>query len=156
MENRNLSNLNPVRSVYTVIGSICQDTELLRHNDCQLKPEDFMQSLHRIVFKAINNIVFNASGDRVTNITAIDIDNYLSSYPTQYKVWNEQKGYEYIQNCLEHANKETFWQSYDLLKKMSILRAYVLEGFDVSDLYDWESEDFLAREKSIKELRKKI
>ncbi|WNM52515.1 hypothetical protein CoNPh13_CDS0171 [Staphylococcus phage S-CoN_Ph13] len=39
---------------------------------------------------------------------------------------------------------------------MSILRAYVLEGFDVSDLYDWESEDFLAREKSIKELRKKI
>ena len=155
MENRNLSNLNPVRSVYTVIGSICQDTELLRHNDCQLKSEDFMQSLHRIVFKAINNIVFNASGDRVTNITAVDIDNYLSSYPTQYKVWNEQKGYEYIQNCLEHANKETFWQSYDLLKKMSILRAYVLEGFDVSDLYDWESEDFLAREKSIKELRKK-
>ena len=35
MENRNLSNLNPVRSVYTVIGTICQDTEFLRHNDCK-------------------------------------------------------------------------------------------------------------------------
>ena len=153
MENRNLSNLNPVRAIYTVIGSICQDTELLKDTETQLKPEDFMQSLHKIVFKAINNIVFNASGDRVTNITAVDIDNYLSSYPTQYKVWNEQDGYEYIQNCLKHANKETYWQSYDLLKKMSVLRAYVEEGFDVSDLYDWESEDYLEKEKAIQELR---
>lgn len=155
MEQKNMANLNPVRPIFNVIGSICQDTELLRHNDVQLRPEDFMQSLHKIVFKAINNIVFNASGDRVTNVTAVDIDNYLSSYPAQYKVWNEQKGYEYIQNCLEHANKETFWQSYDLLKKMSVLRAYVEEGFDVSGLYDWESEDYLAREKSLKELQKK-
>ena len=154
MENRNLSNLNPVRAIYTVIGSICQDTELLKDTETQLRPEDFMQSLHKIVFKAINNIVFNASGDKVTNVTAVDIDNYLSSYPTQYKVWNEQDGYEYIQNCLKHANKETYWQSYDLLKKMSVLRAYVEEGFDISDLYDWESEDYFEKEKSIQELRK--
>ena len=153
MEERNLSNLNPVRAIYTVIGSICQDTELLKDTNTQLRPEDFMQSLHKIVFKAINNIVFNASGDKVTNITAIDIDNYLSSYPTQYKTWNDQNGYDYIQNCLEHANKETYWQSYDLLKKMSVLRAYVTEGFDVSDLYDWESEDYFEREKAIQELR---
>lgn len=153
MEERNLSNLNPVRAIYTVIGSICQDTELLKDTNTQLRPEDFMQSLHKIVFKAINNIVFNASGDKVTNITAIDIDNYLSSYPTQYKTWNDQNGYDYIQNCLKHANKETYWQSYDLLKKMSVLRAYVAEGFDVSDLYDWESEDYFEREKSIQELR---
>lgn len=154
MEERNLSNLNPVRAIYTVIGSICQDTELLKNDNTQLRPEDFMQSLHKIVFKAINNIVFNASGDKVTNITAVDIDNYLSSYPTQYKTWNDQNGYDYIQNCLEHANKETYWQSYDLLKKMSVLRAYVTEGFDVSGLYDWESEDYFEREKSIQELQK--
>lgn len=153
MEERNLSNLNPVRAIYTVIGSICQDTELLKDTNTQLRPEDFMQSLHKIVFKAINNIVFNASGDKVTNITAIDIDNYLSSYPTQYKTWNDQNGYDYIQNCLEHANKETYWQSYDLLKKMSVLRAYVTEGFDISNLYDWESEDYFEREKAIQELR---
>ena len=154
MEERNLSNLNPVRAIYTVIGSICQDTELLKDTNTQLRPEDFMQSLHKIVFKAINNIVFNASGDKVTNITSIDIDNYLSSYPTQYKTWNDQNGYDYIQNCLEHANKETYWQSYDLLKKMSVLRAYVTEGFDISNLYDWESEDYFEREKAIQELRK--
>lgn len=147
-----MSNLNPIRAIYTVIGSICQDTELLRDKDIQIKPEDFMQQLHQIVFKAVNNIVYNASGDRVTNVTAVDIDNYLSSYPTQYKIWNDQNGFDYIQNCLEHANKETFRQSYDRLKKMSVLRAYVEKGFDVSDLYDYTSDDFLSQERSLKEL----
>ena len=150
-----MSNLNATRAVYNVIGSICQDTELLKDNKTQLKPEDFMQSLHQTVFKAINNIVYNASGDNVSNITAVDVDNYLSAYPTQYKIWNDQKGFEYLQNCLEHANQETYWQSYDRVKKMSILRAYVNKGFDVSELYDWESDDYLNREKSLQELDKK-
>ena len=155
MEQKNMSNLNATRAVYNVIGSICQDTELLKDSKTQLNPEDFMQSLHQTVFKAINNIVYNASGDNVSNITAVDVDNYLSAYPTQYKVWNDQKGFEYLQNCLEHANKETYWQSYDRIKKMSILRAYVNKGFDISELYDWESDDFLSREKSLQDLDKK-
>lgn len=155
MEQKNMTNLNPIRAVYNVIGSICQDTELLKDSKTQLKPEDFMQSLHQTVFKAINNIVYNASGDNVSNITAVDVDNYLSAYPTQYKIWNDQKGFEYLQNCLEHANQETYWQSYDRVKKMSILRAYVDKGFDVSELYDWESDDYLSREKSLQELDKK-
>lgn len=155
MEQKNMTNLNPIRAVYNVIGSICQDTELLKDSKTQLKPEDFMQSLHQTVFKAINNVVYNASGDNVSNITAVDIDNYLSAYPTQYKIWNDQKGFEYLQNCLEHANQETYWQSYDRVKKMSILRAYVNKGFDISELYDWESDDYLNREKSLQELDKK-
>ena len=155
MEQKNMSNLNATRAVYNVIGSICQDTELLKDSKTQLKPEDFMQSLHQTVFKAINNIVYNASGDNVSNITAVDVDNYLSAYPTQYKIWNDQKGFDYLLNCLEHANKETYWQSYDRIKKMSILRAYVNKGFDISELYDWESDDFLSREKSLQDLDKK-
>lgn len=150
-----MTNLNPIRAVYNVIGSICQDTELLKDSNTQLNPEDFMQSLHQTVFKAINNIVYNASGDNVSNITAVDVDNYLSAYPTQYKIWNDQKGFDYLLNCLEHANKETYWQSYDRIKKMSILRAYVNKGFDISELYDWESDDFLSREKSLQDLDKK-
>ena len=61
MEQKNMTNLNMVRSVYTVIGSICQDTELLKDNETQLRPNDFMQTLHQIVFKAINNLVYNAN-----------------------------------------------------------------------------------------------
>ena len=35
---------------------------------------------------------------------------------------------------------------------MSVLRAYVEKGFDVSDLYDYSSDDFLSQERSLKEL----
>src|SRR5699024_6599924 len=35
---------------------------------------------------------------------------------------------------------------------MSLLRAYVNRGFDVTEIYDWETDDFLTREKSLKEL----
>src|SRR5699024_11427819 len=103
----------------------------------------------QIVFKAINNIVYNASGDKVTTVTAVDIDNYLSLYPTQYKKWNDQNGFEYIENCLKHANREVYWQSYSRVKKMSLLRAYVNRGLDVTVSYDRETDDFLTREKSL-------
>lgn len=153
-EELNLQNFNDVRAIYNVLGNICNNTELLRDNDIYLKKEDFMQRLHKIIFSAVNNIAFNTSGDRVTVVSAKDIDNYLSSYPAQYKIWNDQKGFEYVQQITEHANHETFLQSYDRVKKMAVLREYQQMGFDVTDLYEWSGDDYLAREKSLKSLDK--
>ena len=82
----NLKNFNDTRAVYNVLGSLCNNTELLRKDNVNLRPEDFMQKLHKIIYSAINNIIYNISGDKVTSISAVDIDNYLSAYPTQYKV----------------------------------------------------------------------
>lgn len=153
-EELNLQNFNDVRAIYNVLGNICNNTELLREDNVHLKKEDFMQRLHKIIFSAVNNIAFNTSGDKVTMVSAKDIDNYLSSYPTQYKVWNDQKGFDYVKQITEHCNDETFHQSYDRVKKMAILREYQQMGFDVSDIYEWNSDDFLAREKSLKQIDK--
>lgn len=153
-ESRNMKNFNLVREIYNVIGCICRDTELLRNGDVDLKPDDFMQDIHKIIFSSINNIVYNASGDKVSVVTPKDIDNYLSSLPTQYKKWKDQNGYDYVEQTIKHANKETFMQSYDRIKKMSVLREYQKNGFDVSELYDWNSDDFLNREKTLLELDK--
>lgn len=153
-EELNLQNFNDVRAIYNVLGNICNNTELLREDNVHLKKEDFMQRLHKIIFSAVNNIAFNTSGDKVTMVSAKDIDNYLSSYPTQYKIWNDQKGFDYVRQITEHCNEETFHQSYDRVKKMAILREYQQMGFDVSDIYEWNSDDFLAREKSLKQIDK--
>ena len=118
----NLKNFNDTRAVYNVLGSLCNNTELLKKDNVNLRPEDFMQKLHKIIYSAINNITYNISGDKVTSISAIDIDNYLSAYPTQYKIWNDQKGFEYVGEITEHSNEEVFYQSYDRIKKMAILR----------------------------------
>lgn len=153
-EELNLQNFNDVRAIYNVLGNICNNTELLRAEGINIKKEDFMQRLHKIIFSSINNIANNSSGDKVTTVSAKDIDNYLSSYPTQYKVWNDQKGFEYVQQITEHCNSETFKQSYDRIKKMAILREYQNSGFDVTGLYDWNSDDYIARESSLKKLDK--
>lgn len=151
----NLSNLNPVREIYNVIGSVCQDTELLKGHNIHLKETDFAQRIHRIIFSAISNIIYNTSGDRVKTVSGVDIDNYLSSYPKQYKVWNDEKGIEYVKHCIEKSNPQTFNQSYDRIKKMAILRKYLSEGFDISEIYDYKSEDFSEKEQMMKDLDKK-
>lgn len=150
----NLKNFNDDRAVFNLLGSLCNDTELLKDDKVLLRTDDFMKKLHKIVFGAINNITYNVSGDKVTSISPVDIDNYLSAYPTQYKVWNDNNGFEYLQEIVEHSNAETFFQSYDRIKKMAILREYQTIGFDVSDIYEWDSDDFLAREKSLQEIDK--
>lgn len=150
----NLKNFNDDRAVFNLLGSLCNDTELLKDDKVLLRTDDFMKKLHKIIFGAINNITYNVSGDKVTSISPVDIDNYLSAYPTQYKVWNDNNGFEYLQEIVEHSNAETFFQSYDRIKKMAILREYQTIGFDVSDIYEWDSDDFLAREKSLQEIDK--
>ncbi|MDN6630720.1 MAG: hypothetical protein L0K90_05590 [Staphylococcus equorum] len=150
----NLKNFNDDRAVFNLLGSLCNDTGLLKDDKVLLRTDDFMKKLHKIIFGAINNITYNVSGDKVTSISPVDIDNYLSAYPTQYKVWNDNNGFEYLQEIVEHSNAETFFQSYDRIKKMAILREYQTIGFDVSDIYEWDSDDFLAREKSLQEIDK--
>src|SRR5699024_10303971 len=100
-EELNLKNFNDTRAIYNVLGNLCNDTEMLKRDNLQLTTNDFMQRIHKIIFSAINNIAYNISGDKVTSINAKDIDNYLSSYPTQYKEWNDKQGFEYVQNIVD-------------------------------------------------------
>lgn len=150
----NLKNFNEVRAIYNVLGNLCVNTELLKDEKVSLRPEDFMQKTHKVIYGAINNIVYNNSGDKVSSVSPVDIDNYLSSYPTQYKVWNDNKGIEYMEQAIDNCNEETFYQSYDRIKKMAVLREYQQMGFDVSDIYQWNTDDFAEKERSLKELDK--
>lgn len=142
--------LNPVRPIYSMIGNICNHPDLLRNPEIILGARDFVQDFHKIVFSAINNIVYTNS--EVQNITAIDIDNYLSSYPTYYKTWDENDGVKYIEDSRKHANKDIFKTDYDKIKKFSLLRNYVEEGIDVSDIYDYKATDLKDISKSSEKL----
>ena len=131
--------LNPTRSIYSVFGNICNDPNFLKSPEVILAARDFVQQFHKIVFIALNNLAY--SDFEVNNITPIDIDNYLSSYPVYYKIWEENEGVRYIDDAKNHANNQMFHNDYERLKKFSLLRNYVEEGFDVSDIYDYKSND---------------
>lgn len=142
--------LNPTRSIYSVFGNICNDPNFLKSPEVVLASRDFVQQFHKIVFIALNNLAY--SDIEVSNITPIDIDNYLSSYPVYYKIWDENDGVRYIDDAKNHANNQMFHSDYERLKKYSLLRNYVEEGFDVSDIYDYKSHDLKELNESSQKL----
>lgn len=150
--NQELNTLNPPRSVYSVLGNICKNPLLLRETDIILNKEDFAHEFHKITFSAIHNISYESSS--ISSVNEIDIDNYLSSYPSLYEIWTKHDGLSYVRDSIAHANPKTFISNYNKLKKFSLLRHYVENGIDVSDIFNYKSVDIAEREKSMKELEK--
>lgn len=150
--NTNLNTLNPPRSVYSVLGNLCNNPVLLREPDVILSELDFAQEFHKVTFSAIHNITFDSA--ETTKINEIDIDNYLSSYPALYSVWEKHDGLTYVRDSINHANPKTFTTNYKKLKKFSLLRHYVNNGIDISDLFDYQAVDIAEQQKNMKDLEK--
>lgn len=132
-------NLNPIQNVSDLIGNICNNLDLIRDTSINIDTDDFVQNAHKVTFASIKNIAIQSPTAKT--ISARDIDNYLSAFEGKHKKWLEQKGFEYVQQCIEKSNPDTFQLSYQRVKKMSLLRAYTSEGIDISDLYNYKSLD---------------
>ena len=150
MNNPNI--LNPTRAVYSVIGTLCKNPQLLRDPEIVLTEKDFSQEFHKIVFSAIYNMAYESA--TVTSINEIDIDNYLSSYSKLYKIWDKHDGITYIRDSMQHANEKTFKPNYEKLKKFALLRHYVENGIDISDLYNYTSLDLKEQDEGMKTIEK--
>lgn len=153
MSNKVIGNaLNPTRAIYSVIGNVCKNSEIVKDPEVVLGERDFVQDFHKIVYSAINNIAFSTSD--VGKITPVDIDNFLSDYPVYYKIWDENNGIKYVQDAINHCNPDTFQQDYERLKKFTLLRNYVSEGIDVSDIYEYQSATLQEMNESSEKLEK--
>lgn len=140
--------LNPPRSIYSVIGNLCKNPQLLRDPEIVLSDKDFAQEFHKIIFSAIYNMAYESA--EVTSINEIDIDNYLAPYSKLYKVWEKHDGLTYIRDSINHANEKTFKPNYERLKKFALLRHYVENGIDISDLYNYSSLDLKEQDEGMK------
>ncbi|MDG0860379.1 DnaB-like helicase C-terminal domain-containing protein [Staphylococcus equorum] len=125
---------------------------LLREPNVILTDLDFAQEFHKVTFSAINNLSLDSA--ETTKINEIDIDNYLSSYPHLYSIWEKHDGLTYIRDSIEHANPKTFTSNYTKLKKFSLLRHYVNNGIDISDVFDYQVVDIAEQEKNMRNLEK--
>lgn len=147
-----LNVLNPPRSIYSVFGNLCINPQALRDPEIVLSDKDFAIEFHQVIFSAIFNLAFSSS--ETTAVTEIDIDNYLASYPHLYTIWEKHDGRGYIRDSIKHANPKTFKSNYQRLKKFALLRHYVSNGFDVTDLYNYKSTDLKEQERGMKEIDK--
>lgn len=134
--------LTPNRAIFSVFGSIMNNPDLLRDPEVLLTERDFTNDFHKIAFVALHNIIYNDS--KVSNVTSVDIDNYIASYPTHYKIWNDNKGMNFVEDAMKNNNESLFKSDYEKIKKFSLLRNYVENGIDVSDIFDYKSNDLKA------------
>lgn len=125
------SELNDPRSILQVIGCVLLNPDLL--DEHPLEREDFeVEAFHEIVFASI----FNLYQSGVQKIDDFAIDQFLSSYPNQYKIFNDNKGLEWLNDALSFCEPENFQYYYKRLKKLSYLRYLVRMGVDTTFLYN--------------------
>lgn len=122
---------------------MCKDTSLFRNEKYGVNPEDFPLKAQQIIFTAMYELSFN--NPDLKEITPIDVDNYLSSYPTYYDVFNKNKGFEYLDHAISSCNLELFDKYYNELKKLSLLKTYEDSGFDVKKIYNYDEPNLQIR-----------
>ena len=120
-------------SIRYVIGNLLKRPSLLEETDkYTFNQEDFAEPFHQMLFGTINNL--KAQG--VKKFDLVDIDNYLAERPTLYKLYNDNKGAEYLVESSKKAELQTFDYYFNRMKKMTLLRMYDNYGIDVKFLYN--------------------
>lgn len=124
------------RAIFQIVGNLMKKPSLLDDEKYKFNKDDFYSenesSFYVLIFAAINNLYEQG----IEEIDLMMIDNFLSSYDVQYKIFNDNDGLEYLQNAIEQAHMRNFDYSYNRLKKFSLLREYKKHGFDIKDMYN--------------------
>jgi len=124
--------LSDKRSYLQVLGCLLQKPELLSDSKYNLDRDDFEEIFHKMIFASIHNLYLQG----VKTIDYIAIDNYLSPYELQYKIFNENNGMDYIIECQSNSSLDNFDYNYQRVKKFSLLRALFDKGIDIKTIYD--------------------
>lgn len=115
-----------------VLGCLMKNPMLIVDDRYRMCVEDFPERFHQILYGAIDNMA--KSG--VQDLNSISIDDYLSKYPRQYRVFCENKGMEYVENAVEMAQLENFDYYYQTFRKFGLLGQLEKKGFDTTFIYD--------------------
>lgn len=126
--------LTPKRSIFNVLGSLCNKPSLLTMEGVDLSDKDFGEKFYQVLFAAINNIIINKP--TISKITAVDIDNYLADNTRAYKIYDDNKGFDKMTIAINESNVELFEQNYDWIKKFSLLRDFNNCGFDITEIFN--------------------
>lgn len=132
-------------TVLNVIGCLLKRPTLLKENN--ISTEDFPERFHKVIFGAINNLVKNG----LLDLDILDIDNFLSSYPKQFKVFTDNDGITFLENCRNLSDISKFDYYYTRLKKFSLLNQMKQKGINVSDIYDEDIIDIPLMQKQQKD-----
>ena len=131
------------RSIMQVLGCLMTNPNLFDRTDkYHLDEIDFREDFYILIFGVIKNLKLQG----LKKIEILDIDNYLSTRPGANKLFQDNKGIEYISEIVKIADQEKFNYYYQRIKKMTLLRGYMDFGVDISFLYNPNSLDIKLKQ----------
>lgn len=123
-------------AIREVLGCIVNNPTLLKTYKISL--DDFVEAFHKVVLVGINNLINMG----INKIDSISVEEYLKeSFPTKYIIFKRNDGAKYIDKASQMATEENFEANYNELKKYSLLRDSLKQGFDVTDFFDPDETD---------------
>lgn len=127
------------RSACQVLGSLMCNPTLIKSLDYVLDKDDFVGAIHKALYVCIHNL----SNQGLKTIDLSDIENYMHNVdPVGYvKMFEKYNGEEWIINIIEDANVENFDYYYKVVRKYALLRNYIKNGIDVSEILDLNDMD---------------
>lgn len=132
------------RSIMQVLGCLKNNPNLLTRTDkYEFNEDDFAEDFYVLIFGILQNL--KAQG--LKKIDLLDIDNYLSTRPGAKKLYEDNKGAEYVSEISKISDISKLDYYYQKLKKMTLLRMYAEYGVDISWLYNPNTLDIQLKQK---------
>lgn len=125
--------LQDKKAIFQLFAGLMANPDVLGNTrEYKLTTDDFPESFHKIVFGAM----YNLQSQGIERITRFEVDNALSEFPNQYRIYNENNGHDYLEKIEELGQPENFDLHYARVKKYSFLRSCVSKGISISHIYD--------------------
>ena len=128
-----------------VIGCLMKNPLLfLEYPDIYPLDFDSSNKVARICFINIKKLYEEGA----TKLTPIEVDQEIEQHPNSAIIYQKDGGLDFLKACFEFAELGNFKLYYTRLKKYSLLRRLVNEGYDVSDFYVDEKSNVSPVEES--------
>lgn len=108
-----------------------------KYNMGETFKNEFEIQLHKIIYVCIYNLYINGC----QSITLMDLNEYLSPYESQYNIYKDNDGDNYIQTICELTDVENFDSYYNDFTKLSCLRYFYNKKCDISAFYDIDKNE---------------
>ena len=113
-----------------VVGSLMHNPMLfLSYSD--ILPTDFDSKVIRICFISIQNLYSQGA----KTLTPIEVDQEIETHTNSAIIYQQENGLDFLKLAYEFAEVNNFELYYTRLKKYSLLRRLVKEGYDVGEYY---------------------
>lgn len=126
------------------LGCLFKNPSLFNNSAYPLSKSDFSEiEMHKILFVCGQAI----SKTGCMDITSLEIDNFVVSYPVQKEILDDNNFFEFIDTIKELASLENFDYYYNIVRKFSLLRDLKNQGININKYYDETEEENKAQQK---------